>query len=92
MRPLHQKGRTHLWVQVQGMSRHGGGLVTPLLVASVFLIKWEAGSSTENAEGETGLEIRRRRKGVRLFSMRMGGSMDKAPDMKYVCRRLQGPS
>lgn len=53
-----------------------GAYDTPLLVASVFLIKWEAGSSMENEEGETGLEIRRRRKGVRLFSMRMGGSMD----------------
>lgn len=55
--PLHQEGRRHRWVQVQGCVDMVGACDTSLLVASVFLMKWEAGSSTENEEGEAGLEI-----------------------------------
>lgn len=41
---LQQEGRCPLWVQVQGMSRHGGSPDTSLLVVSIFLMRWEAGS------------------------------------------------
>lgn len=57
VRLLHQEGRRPLWVQVQGLSRHGGSCDTSLLVASICLRKWEAGSSPEHEEGEAGWEI-----------------------------------
>lgn len=43
-------GKGHLWIEMQGMRGHGGSWL-------LFLMKWEAYSSTEDDEGEEGLEI-----------------------------------